>query len=131
MSTPAAPQIETVKKSISCPKMSIMYINGTSVCIFGGVSEIDVQRRKGWIERTLRTTENYTTDSIVDSIKMSRFWLNYVSMGTRYPNVIDKKTYREWDKDRTVFNPVDKPKQKKPKKNNNRNRRNNTKRHKH
>jgi len=66
----------------------------------GSVSESNVQKRKGWIERRLRKTGDYSLDNIVDCIKMSRFWLNYVSMGTRYPNIVDKKTYIEWDKDR-------------------------------
>ena len=43
---------DIVNKSISCSKMSTMYIHGVSVSIFGSVSEFDVQKRKGWIEQT-------------------------------------------------------------------------------
>jgi hypothetical protein len=105
-------QIDVITKSLSCSNMSMMYINGTSVSVFGTVSEFDVQRRKGWIERKLRATQDYSIENIAKYAKMSIFWLNYVSMGTRYPNVIDKETYKQWDKDKVKPNYVNMPKTK-------------------
>jgi len=93
-------EIDIIKKSTSCLKMSTMYINGMTYSIFGGVSEFDVQKRKGWIERKIRQTGDDSIDNVVECIKLSQFWLNYVELGSRYPNLIDDATYREWDKDR-------------------------------
>ena len=114
MSTPAdiVKPVETIKKSVST-KMSMMYINGMSVSIMCDVNEMDVQRRKGWIERRIRESNDFSPENIVDSIKMSSFWLNYITLGTKYPNVIDNETYRKWSKDRVMFDPIDNPNPKK------------------
>lgn len=112
---------DIVKKSISCSKVSMMYINGTSIAIFGSVSEYDVQKRKGWIERRLRQSGNTSLENIMDCINLSRFWLNYVELGARYPNVVDDATYKEWDKDRVKPDFIDAPKSTKPRINTNTN----------
>ena len=61
MSTPAdiVKPVETIKKSVST-KMSMMYINGMSVSIMCDVNEMDVQRRKGWIERRIRESNDFS-----------------------------------------------------------------------
>ena len=92
--------IDIINKSICANKMSMIYIRGMSVSILGSVTENDIQRRKGWIERRLRSVNNYSIKFIIDSISMSRFWLNYVSMGIKYPNIISEHTYIEWDNDK-------------------------------
>ena len=93
-------EIDILFKSLSCNTMSTLYINGMSVSVFGAVSEFDIQRRKGWIEKKLRATHDYSVENIAKYMKLSIFWLNYVSMGTKYPNVVDNETYKQWDKDR-------------------------------
>ena len=93
---------DVIKKSVS-PRMSILYIGGLSVCIFAGNAEFDIQRRKGWIERIIRKSNDYSINNINDCVKTSRLWINYVQLGTRYAH-IDQQTYDEWDKDRIKLN---------------------------
>jgi hypothetical protein len=121
--------IDIVKKSTSCSKMSMLYINGMSISIFGCISEFDVQKRKGWIERRIRQTKDYSLENIVDTIKLSQFWLNYIQYGTRYPNVVDDEMYKEWDKDRVKPKYIDAPKSKRSDKHHNRN--NHNRKHNH
>ena len=92
--------IDKIKESSGNSKMSIIYINGLCVSVMGCVSEIDVQYRKGWVERTVRKSGNCSIEHFVECIRMSRFWLNYITMGTRYPGIVSKQTYLEWDNER-------------------------------
>lgn len=97
-------EFEIIKKSTSTPSMCLMTINGVSFCIFGGVTEFEVQKRKGWIERELRASGNYNLDEVANKIKLSNLWLNYTQLGSKYPSVIDEEIYAKWDKD--VVKPV-------------------------
>ena len=108
--------VEIIDKSQGYSTASMLYIDGISMPVFGNTSEFDVQKRKGWIERTVRSTDDHSINNIEECTKTSQFWLNYISLGTRYPEIISKLTYREWDKDRCKTN-ADVENQKKSKKN--------------
>lgn len=86
-----------VHKSISNQCIAELYIDGKSICIMAGVGEGNIQQRKGWIERKLRETGDYSEQNIIECIKMSKLWLNYLSYGAKY-SVVNEETYCEWDK---------------------------------
>ena len=83
----------------SCCSLTLLYISGKTVVIVGQPSEFNIEKRRGWIEKKIRKTNDYSIENISKCIKMSIFWRNYVEHGCKY-NVISEEQYKKWEREK-------------------------------